>query len=200
LHPSFELKQRVNGFQPILDNGPQLFPAAFAGVYDLPQRNRLAGQIGRDGLAKEPITVEDANFAHVPRIEANRDLFTDISCERIQAHLYGQQHDVLKRDAVLEHIQKLHDGGKPAPQIVIIENDPLPDGGAVRICDYVEPQSRFHIVLMAEYYDASGRRVRRTALESDDIDQVAFRKEHPDQAAAVVRVYSMDGYSANVPT
>jgi hypothetical protein len=70
----------------------------------------------------------------------------------------------------------------------------------VRICDYVEPQSRFHIVLMAEYYDASGRRVRRTALESDDIDQVAFRKEHPDQAAAVVRVYSMDGYSANVPT
>jgi hypothetical protein len=118
----------------------------------------------------------------------------------IQAHLYGQQHDVLKRDAVLDHIQKLHDGGKPAPQIVIIENDPLPDGGAVRICDYVEPQSRFHIVLMAEYYDASGRRVRRTALESDDIDQGAFRKEHPDQAAAVVRVYSMDVYSANVPT
>jgi len=82
LHASFELKQRVNGFQPILDDGPQLFPAAFAGVYDLPQRNRLAGQIGRDGSAKEPITVEDANFAHVPRIEANRYLFTDISCER----------------------------------------------------------------------------------------------------------------------
>jgi hypothetical protein len=113
----------------------------------------------------------------------------------IQAHLYGQQHDVFKRDAVLDHIQKLHDGGKPAPPIVIIENDPLPDGGNVRLSDYVQPQSHFHIVLMAEYYDASGQRVRRTALESDDIDQLTFRKEHPDQAAAGVRVYSMDGYS-----
>lgn len=78
---------------------------------------------------------------------------------------------------------------------MIIENDPLPDGGTVRISDYVEPQSRFHIVLMAEYYDASGHRVRRMALESDDIDQVVFRKEHTDQATACVRVYSMDGYS-----
>lgn len=34
----------------------------------------------------------------------------------IQAHLYGQQHDVLKRYVVLNHIQKLHDGGKPALQ------------------------------------------------------------------------------------
>ena len=27
----------------------------------------------------------------------------------IQAHLYGQQHDVVRRDAVLGHIQRLHD-------------------------------------------------------------------------------------------
>ena len=78
---------------------------------------------------------------------------------------------------------------------MIIENDSLPDGGTVRISDYIEPQSRFHIVLMAEFYDASGQRIRRIALESDDIDQVVFRKDHPDQAAAGVRIYSMDGYS-----
>jgi hypothetical protein len=102
---------------------------------------------------------------------------------------------VAKRDAALDHIQKLHDGGRPAPQVVIVENDPLPDGGSVRMSDYIEPQSRFHIVLMAEFFDAAGQRTRRTAVESDDIDQVAFRKDHPDQAAAGVRVYSMDGYS-----
>jgi hypothetical protein len=113
----------------------------------------------------------------------------------IQAHLYGQQHDVVKRDAALDHIQKLHDAGKPAPQVVIVESDPLPEGGTVRISDYIEPQSRFHIVLMAEFYDASGQRIRRTAVESDDIDQISFRKDHPDQAAAGVRMYSMDGYS-----
>jgi len=113
----------------------------------------------------------------------------------IQAHLYGQEHDVLKRDATLDHIQKLHDSGKPAPPTVIVEKDALPDGGTVRISAYIEPQSRFHIVLMAEFYDAAGQRTSRTALESDDIDQVAFRKDHPDQAAAGVRIYSMDGYS-----
>jgi hypothetical protein len=50
-------------------------------------------------------------------------------------------------------------------------------------------------LLMAEFYDASGQRIRRTAVESDDIDQISFRKDHPDQAAAGVRMYSMDGYS-----
>jgi hypothetical protein len=127
-----------------------------------------------------------------PLLRSNPD---DPQALGIQAHLYGQQHDVEKRDAVMDHIQKLHDGGKPAPPVVIIENDPLPDGSIVRISDYVEPQSRFHIVLMAEFYDASGHRIRRATLESDDVDQAKFRQEHPDQAAAGVRIYSMDSYT-----
>jgi hypothetical protein len=127
-----------------------------------------------------------------PLLRSNPD---DPQALGLEAHLYGQQHDVEKRDAVMDHIQKLHDGGKPAPPVVIIENDPLPDGNTVRISDFVEPQSRFHIVLMAEFYDASGHRIRRTALESDDVDQANFRKEHPDQASAGIRIYSMDGYS-----
>jgi hypothetical protein len=112
----------------------------------------------------------------------------------LQAHLYGQQHDVTRRDAILDHIQKLHDASRPAPPVVIVENDELPNGGIVRISDYIEPQSRFHIVLMAEFFDASGKRTSRLALESDDIDQVAFRRDHPEQAATGLRVYSMDSY------
>ena len=166
----------------------------------LPKLRQLHEQVPQNDIitkftAEAEVNTGDYEFATSlldPLLHGNPD---DPQALGIQAHLYGQQHDVLKRDAVLDHIQKLHDGGKAAPQIVIIENDPLPDGGTVRICDYVEPQSRFHIVLMAEHYDASGHRVGRTALESDDIDQVAFGKEHPDQAAAGVRVYSMDGYS-----
>lgn len=113
----------------------------------------------------------------------------------LQAHLYGQQHDVDKRDVILKRIQDLHDSGKPAPSVVIVERHPLPDGGAVRLSDYIVPQSRFHIVLMADFLDASGQRTKRIALESDDIDQLKFKQEHPDQAAAGVRIYSMDSYS-----
>jgi hypothetical protein len=67
LHASFELKQRINCLQPILDNGAQLFPAACPGVHNLAERHRLPGQISRDGSTQETITVEDADFAHVPR-------------------------------------------------------------------------------------------------------------------------------------
>ena len=48
---------------------------------------------------------------------------------------------------------------------------------------------------MAEFFNASGQRIKRTALESDDIDQVKFSKDHPDQARAGVRIYSMDTYT-----
>jgi hypothetical protein len=48
LHASLELKQRINCFQSILDDGAQLFPVAFTGVHNLPERHRLAGQICRD--------------------------------------------------------------------------------------------------------------------------------------------------------
>jgi hypothetical protein len=82
LHASFELKQRINCLQPILDNGAQLFPAACPGVHNLAERHRLPGQIGRDGSTQETITVEDADFAHVPRVEANCDIFIDMSCKR----------------------------------------------------------------------------------------------------------------------
>jgi hypothetical protein len=82
LHASFELKQRINSFQPILDDGAQLFPTAFTGVHNLAERHRLAGQVSRDGSAQKTITVENADLAHVPGVEANRDLFTDVSCQR----------------------------------------------------------------------------------------------------------------------
>jgi hypothetical protein len=113
----------------------------------------------------------------------------------IQAHLFGQQHNIVARDAALAHLQKLHDDGTLKLQSVIVEKDPLPNGGEVTIIDFLEPFSRFHIALMARFYDASGKQTSRIALESDDIDQISFAKDHPKEAAAGIRIYSMDSYS-----
>lgn len=113
----------------------------------------------------------------------------------IQAHLYGQCHDSAKLDDVIAHLQKLHDAGKPAPLTVMTEKDPLPQGGFVRVSDFIQPWSRFHIVLLAEFYDSTGQRIKRISLESDDIDQVSFARDHPQEAASGVRIYSMDSYS-----
>lgn len=113
----------------------------------------------------------------------------------IQAHLYGQQHDTASRDALLDRLQKLHDSGKISLQSVIVEKDALPAGGSVNIIDFLQPWSRFHIALMAEFFDNTGHRTERIALESDDIDQVNFSRQHPEQASAGVRIYTMDSYS-----
>ena len=55
-------------------------------------------------------------------------------------------------------------------------------------------------MFLAEFYDNSGHRTKRTAIESDDIDQVNFARDHPKDAASGVRIYSMDSYSETVLT
>lgn len=166
----------------------------------LPKLGQLHEQVPQNAIiakftAEAAVNTGDYGLASSLLAAILRNAPDDPQALGIQAHLYGQQHDIENRDAVVAHIHQLHEGGKPAPVTVIIEKDPLPDGGTVRICDLVVPQGRFHIVLMAEFFNSSGQRVRRTALESDDIDQVRFAREHPDQAAAGVRIYSMDSYT-----
>ncbi len=182
----------------LFDDANKSFSAGdFAGA--LPKLRRLHEQVPENDVvakftAEAAInTGESALAASLldPVLRANPD---DPQGLGIEAHLYGQQHDITRRDAVMDRLQKLHDSGKPVPAVAIIERNTLPDGVTVRIDDYLEPQSRFHIVLMANFYDASGQRTRRVALESDDVDQVRFRQDHPDQAAAGVRIYSMDSY------
>jgi hypothetical protein len=81
-HTSSKLKQRIHCFESISNDRSQLFPAAFPRIHDLAQWNRLAGQVGRYGSTKEPLAVEDPDLTHVPGIESDRDVLTDICCER----------------------------------------------------------------------------------------------------------------------
>ena len=113
----------------------------------------------------------------------------------ISAHSLAQQHDVARRDDLLARMQKMHDAGTLPLASFILEKDKLPGGTSVSIFYNLEPQSRYHIVLMARFYDAAGKQTHRIALESDDIDQVSFARDHSREAAAGVRIFSMDSYS-----
>ncbi len=166
----------------------------------LPKLRQLHDQVPANNTiskfaAEAAVNTGDFAFASSLLDSILRSIPDDPQALGIQAHLYGQQHDPQKRDTVLEHLQQLHDAHKPAPPVVIVEKDPTPDGGFVRIRDYIEPWSPFHIVLMAEFYDSAGQRTHRISLESDDVDQLTLARLHPDQAAAGVRIYSMDSYT-----
>ncbi len=123
----------------------------------------------------------------------------DVQALAITAHAYAQAHQSAQRDAALAHLQALHDSGATKLAQVIVEKDDLPGGGFVRIFDYLQPWSQYHITLMARVFDSNGRQIRRITLESGDFDQPGFAKEHPDLAAKGERRYSIDGYSEQAP-
>ncbi len=123
----------------------------------------------------------------------------DVQALAITAHAYAQAHQSAERDAAMAHLQSLHDSGATRLGQLIVEKDDLPGGGFVRIFDYLQPWSAYHITLMARVFDSSGKQIRRITLESGDFDQPAFAKEHPDLAAKGERRYSIDGYSEGAP-
>jgi len=49
---------------------------------EIPQGNRLAGELRGDRAAEEAMLIKDTNFAEIARVEANRRLFTDVSSQR----------------------------------------------------------------------------------------------------------------------
>ena len=65
LHASFELKQRINRFQPILDDGAQTIPGGVYGRSQSRGAHRLPGRSAEMDSGTETITVEDADFCHV---------------------------------------------------------------------------------------------------------------------------------------
>lgn len=132
-----------------------------------------------------------------PLLATNPD---DIQALAIAAHAYAQQRQSPQRDATLAHLQKLHDDGATKLPQLIVETDPLPNGGSVRIFYFLQPFSQYHISLMARVYDSAGKQLRRITLETGDFDQPGFAKEHPDLAAKGERRYSIDSYVNTSPT
>jgi len=49
---------------------------------EIPQGNRLAGELRGDRAAEVAIPIKDQNFAGIRRVEANRRLFTNVSSQR----------------------------------------------------------------------------------------------------------------------
>lgn len=60
---------------------------------------------------------------------------------------------------------------------------------------YPDLSSGYHFRYWFDISGADGKPIRRIALESDDIDQVSFAKEHPKEAAAGQRRFSLDAYA-----
>jgi len=77
----------------------------------------------------------------------------------------------------------------------IVEKDHLPNGKLVILWNSLVPWGNYKVCNYARVLDSEGKLILRITLETSDIDQIGFAKEHPQEAAFGDRRYSIDTYS-----
>jgi tetratricopeptide (TPR) repeat protein len=132
-----------------------------------------------------------------PIATANPD---DWQAAALLTRAYAQSGDAKGRDAGIAQMMELKQKGLIPERVrdYAVEQLKLGDRTFI-IRTSVTPWGRFHVYAVGELMDASGKRIFRVALESDDIDQTMFAQKHPDEAAKGVRIFSLDGYQESAP-
>jgi hypothetical protein len=99
------------------------------------------------------------------------------------------------RDRGIAHMQDLHNNGVIPSSVrdYIVEQTQL-GGKILRIRLSLSLWGNYHVYALAQVVEKDGGIPFRAALESGDIDQPQFAKEHPDLAAKGMRRFSLDGY------
>jgi tetratricopeptide (TPR) repeat protein len=108
---------------------------------------------------------------------------------------YAESGDKASRDAGIAQMIALHKRGiTPAKTRQFIVERTKVGEHVVLIFVSLEPWGHYHVYNYAQIFDEGGRLALRAAVQSDDVDQAAFAKQHPTEAAAGLRGFSLDGY------
>jgi tetratricopeptide (TPR) repeat protein len=99
------------------------------------------------------------------------------------------------RDSGIAHMLDLykHHLTPPHMQQYIVERIKVGEKTLI-IYTSLEPWGHYHVYNYAQIIDEAGRLELRVTVESDDTDQAFFAKQHPKEAAAGLRGFSLDGY------
>jgi tetratricopeptide (TPR) repeat protein len=121
----------------------------------------------------------------------------DASVHALLEQAYAQAGDSKNRDAQRAILRGFHSDGKH-PDFTramgfLVETIPFHDR-VVQAVEFYEPAGKFHFYYRFNVYDTAGHLQSFYALESDDMDQTAYAKEHPKEAAAGERRFSIDVY------
>ena len=111
---------------------------------------------------------------------------------------YAQSGDKAMRDQQRTILRGFYSDGKH-PEFAqipsyLIETIPVGDK-IVQATEFYQPFGEFHFYYRFNIFDSDGRIQSFIALESDDTDQVVYAQQHPKEAAAGQRRFSLDGYA-----
>ena len=107
---------------------------------------------------------------------------------------YAQAGMIKERDATLEHLHELSKAGRLPGNFSYVFDSFAMGERSILVSEFPQLSGKFHFRYHFNVYDANGNLDSRVALESDDIDQVNWAKQHPVEAAAGTRKFSLDGY------
>jgi hypothetical protein len=157
---------------------------------DSPKANKLVGVVLLD---QHKATAALPYFNIALRLSPG-----DPTINALLLQAYAESGDRVHRDQQLAILRNYHDDGKHPifAQIpsFLIETIPVGDK-TVQAAEFYQPSGQFHFYYRFNVFDATGHMQSFFALESDDADQPLFAKQHPKQAAAGQRRFSLDGYS-----
>jgi len=124
----------------------------------------------------------------------------DPSVHSLLLQAYAASGDTKRRDEQRAILRGYHSDGKH-PDIsrsagYMIESFPVGDK-IVQAFEFYTPYGTFHLYYRFNVFNGDGHLERFLTLESDDADQAAYAKEHPKEAAAGERRFSLDSYRQN---
>lgn len=157
-------------------------------------------QMITDGTAETAVTLGDDAYALSLLIPWTATHPEDSFALEWLARAYAESGDAAGRDRTIAAVLKLHETTTDAQfkrvDRFVVERVKLTDGN-LDIFYALVPFSPYHIYMLGRQVDGNNALVRQITLESNDIDQVVFAKEHPDMVAKGMRRFSMDTYSAS---
>jgi hypothetical protein len=119
----------------------------------------------------------------------------DWQAATLLARAYAESGDKQHRDAEMLRLADLHKRGITPSRLTqyIIEKIHAGDH-VILLFNSFEPWGNYKIQNYARVLDNDGHQFLLVTLESADFDQPSFAKEHPKEAAAGARSFSLDAY------
>jgi hypothetical protein len=127
-----------------------------------------------------------------PIVRANPD---DWQAVPLLARAYAESGDAADRDAGMAQMVELHKRGVAPPNIQQYTIERIKAGDKFLVIrTSIVPWGVYKVYDLGQLMDSQGNIVLRVTIESGDFDQPLFAQQHPKEAAAGVREFSLDAY------
>jgi hypothetical protein len=169
--------------------------AAALAVYKLLLKDFPSNPVLSKFSSEAALNIGDTSFALQPIRPVAQSNPNDWQATSLLIRACAESGDKTCRDSGITHMLDLHKRGLTPPHLqqYMVERVEANDKTLI-IYTSLEPWGHYQVFNYAQMFDSAGHLQLRLTVESDDTDQAFFAQQHPKEAAAGLRSFSVDGY------